>query len=135
MDLDRKLYKESNLTERIIGVAMKIHREIGPGFQERVYHQGMKLALQDEKIIFKSEKEFDVLYFGRWVGTFRVDLLVENKVIVELKSVCGEMPDLFKTQTISYLKASSVEVGLLINFGNRKLEVKRLAHYHNFNSV
>lgn len=129
------MYKESECTRKIIGVAMKVHREIGPGFQERIYHQGMVLALQDEKIKFESEKEFDVLYINRWAGTFRVDLLIEDRVIVELKSVCGEIPDLFKTQVISYLKASNLEVGLLINFGNRNLEVKRLAHYHDYNSV
>ncbi len=126
------MYKESDLTRRIIGVAMKIHQEIGPGFPEKIYHQAMILALQDESAQFESEKEFDVFYVKRWVGTFRVDLLVENKVIVELKAVCGEMPDLFKTQTISYLKASGIEVGLLINFGNRNLEIKRLAHYHDY---
>jgi GxxExxY protein len=135
MDWNKNLYKESDLTEKIIGIAMKVHRGIGPGFQERVYHQGMILALQDEQMVFESEKEFDVLYLGRWVGTFRVDLLVVGKIIIELKSVCGEMSDLFKTQLISYLKASGIEIGLLINFGNRKLEIKRLAHYHNYYSV
>lgn len=129
------MFKESDLTKKIIGVAMKVHREIGPGFQEKIYHQAMIYALGDCGFKFESEKEYDVSYQGRWSGTFRVDLLVEDKVIVELKAVCGEMVDLFKTQTISYLKASGVEVGLLINFGNRNLEIKRLAHYHDYISV
>lgn len=135
MDLDRNIYKESDSTRKIIGVAMEVHRTIGPGFQERIYHQVMIYALSDARIKYESEKEFDIMYCGRCAGTFRVDLEIANKIIVELKSVCGEMPDLFKTQIISYLKASKLEVGLLINFGNRNLEVKRLAHYHNFNSV
>jgi GxxExxY protein len=129
------MFKESELTRVIIGIAMKVHSKIAPGFQEKIYHQAMILALKDQKTNFESERKFDILYTNRLIGTFKVDLLIENKVIVELKSVCGEMPDLFKTQTISYLKASNIEVGLLINFGNRKLEVKRLAHYHDYNSV
>ena len=126
------VYKESELTRKIIGLAMKVHREIGPGFQERIYHKGMILALQDARMEYESEREFKVFYANKWVGTFRADLVVEDKIIVELKSVCGEMPELFKTQTISYLKASRKEVGLLINFGNRNLDIKRLAHYHNY---
>jgi GxxExxY protein len=126
------MYKHSELTEKIIGVAMKVHREIGPGFQEKIYHRGMELALPEVGFIVESEKEFDVMFQNHWVGTFRVDLLINKLVIVELKAVCGEMPKLFHTQTISYLKASGIEVGLLINFGNRDLEVKRLARYKNY---
>lgn len=124
-------YKHEELTRKIIGIAMRVHREVGPGFQERVYHQAMICALGEDSLCFESEKEFDVLYRSKWIGTFRADLVVENLVIVELKSV-AEMIKLFETQTISYLKASGLEVGLLINFGNRSIEVKRLAHYKNY---
>ena len=140
IDLDRvltydaRMYKEQDLTAKIIGIAMKVHRTIGPGFQERIYHTAMVYALEDIGMFFETEKEFDVQYEDRLVGTFRVDLVVENKVIVELKSVV-EMIKLFETQTISYLKASGLEVGLLINFGKRSLEVKRLAHYKDFYSA
>lgn len=127
--MDYADYKFSDLTEKIIGIAMRVHSEIGPGFQEKIYHQAMVYALREEKINFESEQEFDVLFRNNWVGTFRVDLCVENKIIVELKSVSNEMPNLFQTQIISYLKASGKEVGLLINFGNRSLEFKRLARY------
>jgi GxxExxY protein len=72
------------------------------------------------------------VFQNRKIGTFRVDEVVEDLIIVELKAVCGEMPKLFHTQTISYLKASNKEVGLLINFGNRELEIKRFAHYHSY---
>lgn len=80
----------------------------------------------------ETEKEFDVIYKDRIIGIFRIDLLVNDKVIVELKAISGEMHKIFLTQTVSYLKASQLEVGLLINFGNPSLEVKRLANYKNY---
>ena len=129
------MYKEGNLTGKIIGLAMKVHSGVGPGFQERVYHQAMITALEHSGLIYESEKEFDVIFMDTWAGTFRADLVAENKVIVELKAVVGEMNKLFHTQTISYLKASGMEVGLLINFGNKSLEVKRFANYKNYGFV
>ena len=112
---------------------MQVHNEIGPGYQESIYHNAMVIILEKEGYIFETEKEIDVFFQKKLVGSFRLDLLIENRVVVELKAVVGEMPKIFKTQTISYLKASSIEVGLLINFGNPSLDVKRLARYHNYN--
>lgn len=129
------MYKESELTGAIIGIAMTVHREIGHGFQEKIYHQAMIVALDSKGYHVESEKEFDILFQDTWVGTFRLDLVVEGRVVVELKAVGGEMPNMFKTQTISYLKASKLEVGLLINFGNPSLEVKRFANYKDFKSA
>ena len=126
------MYKESELTGQIIGVAMKIHCEIGPGFPEKVYHQAMIVALDREGISIEREKEYNIHFEDVWIGIFRVDLVVENRVIIELKAVVGEMPKIFQTQTISYLKASGLEIGLLINFNNQSLEVKRLANYKNY---
>ena len=126
------MYKESELTQKIIGTAIRVHNTIGPGFQEKVYHQAMIIALDKAGLMIESEKEFDVLFEEMWVGTFRLDLIVNEKVVIELKAVLGEMPKIFQTQTISYLKASGLEVGLLINFGNERLEIKRLARYKEF---
>jgi len=126
------MYKEEELTRKIIGVAMRVHSAIGPGFQERIYQNAMEYVLRGDGLFLESEKEFDILFEGVWVGTFRLDLVVNGRVIVELKAVVGEMPKLFQTQTISYLKASKLEVGLLINFGNQSLEIKRLANYKDF---
>jgi GxxExxY protein len=75
---------------------------------------------------YEVEKEFLVSFQEENIGKFRVDLLVENSVIVELKAIVGRMPKIFETQVISYLKASNLKVGLLINFGNRQCEVRRL---------
>lgn len=125
-------HKESLLTGKIIGIAMKVHTALGPGFQEKIYHKALIHQLTDEGYNAEYEKEFNVVYNGRVVGNFRVDLLVNNKVIIELKAVTGEMPKLFQTQTISYLKASSIEIGLLLNFGNQSLEIKRFGNYHDY---
>jgi len=127
------MYKESDLTKKIIGLAMQVHNEIGPGYQESIYHNAMIVILESKGYKFETEKEIDIFFQNKLVGLFRLDLLIENKIVVELKAVVGEMPNIFKTQTISYLKASGVEIGLLINFGNPSLDVKRLARYHNYN--
>ncbi|MBI2436533.1 MAG: GxxExxY protein [Candidatus Magasanikbacteria bacterium] len=126
------MYKEEELTRKLIGVAMAVHREIGPCYPEHVYHRAMIIALGQENLLFEIEKEIDIYFRNNLITNFRLDLVVENKVVIELKAVVGEMPNIFKMQTISYLKASGIEVGLLVNFGNDSLEVKRLARYHEY---
>jgi len=93
---------------------------------ERIYLNALKIALEKLSLQFAAEKEFAVTYDERPAGKFRVDLFVENQVIVELKAVEGRMPKIFESQVISYLKASGIKVGLLVNFGNRSCEVRRL---------
>jgi len=115
------------LTEKIIGCCFKVHSELGPGFVERIYANALQYQLKFENLSFIAEKEFNVNFKDQFVGKFRCDLFVENKVIVELKSVTGFIPKLFQTQLLSYLKASKVKTGLLINFGNTSCEVKRLS--------
>src|SRR5574340_980730 len=114
------------LTERIIGCWFKVHSQLGRGFSERVYHQALKLAFDKEGLNYKTEKEFQVDYLDEPVGKFRVDLLVENRIIVEIKSLNGNFPLIFQHQLLSYLKASGLHIGLLINFGNKSCQVKRL---------
>ena len=116
------------LTERIIACCYKVHNELGPGFKEKNYHNALKFALNDEGLKYETEKRFNVFYLNNKVGDLIVDLLVEGKVIVEVKAVTGNIPDVFKYQVISYLKASKLKVGLLINFGNKSCQVIRLAN-------
>ena len=87
----------------------------------------LKIKLQQAGLKFDVEKEFVVMFEGEVIGKFRCDLVVEERVIVELKSVTGYQPKLFQNQLISYLKASKIKTGLLINFGNTSCEVKRIA--------
>jgi GxxExxY protein len=121
-------YVPDNLTEKIIGCCFLVHRELGPGFNEKIYSNPLQITLTKENISFVAEKEFVVLFETKPVGKFRCDLLIENSVIVELKSITGYQPKLFQNQLISYLKASKIKTGLLINFGNTSCEVKRLSY-------
>jgi len=116
----------SDLTRRIIGICFEVHRELGPGFKEKTYANALKIGLRKRDIKYLPEKSFKVHFQNEQVGEFRVDLLVENKVIVEIKAIENRMPKIFEAQLISYLKASRLRVGLLINFGNKSCEVRRL---------
>jgi GxxExxY protein len=118
------------LTERIIAACYQVHNELGPGFVERIYLSALKAALKKLELDYQTEKEFEVSFQGEKVGKFRTDLVVEDKVIVELKALEGRMPRVFESQVISYLKASGLNVGLLVNFGNRSCEVRRLMNHH-----
>ncbi len=108
------------LTERIIACCYKVHSELGPGFNEKIYHTALKLAFNPEGLKYETEKRFEVCYQSKKIGHLIVDLVVENKIIVEIKAVTGNIPDVFKYQLLSYLK-----VGLLVNFGNKSCQIKR----------
>lgn len=117
---------KDKLTERIIGCCFKVHRELGPGFNEKIYHNALKLLFDQEALQYQTEKEFEVLYLNKRMGSVRADLVVENEVIVEIKSLAENIPALFEYQLLSYLKASKYHLGLLINFGNKSCQVKRV---------
>ena len=117
------------LTEKIIAACYQVHNELGPGFVERIYLSALKAALKKLELKYEQEKEFGVSFQGEKVGKFRTDLVVEDKVIVELKALEGRMPKVFESQVISYLKASGLSVGLLVNFGNRSCEIRRLMNH------
>ena len=120
-------YENHELTKIIIGCCYNVHTQLGPGFLEKIYVNALKIKLQQAGLKFDVEKEFVVIFEDQIIGKFRCDLVVEQKVIVELKSVTGYQPKLFQNQLISYLKASKIKTGLLINFGNTSCEVKRIA--------
>ncbi len=126
------MLKEVDLTREIIGIAMKVHGELGPGFKEVIYHQAMLSDLIENDFDVETEVEFDVIYKNKIIGIFRIDLLVNKKVLIELKAISGEIPKIFKSQVVSYLKASNLEVGLLLNFGNPSLEIKRFGNYKDY---
>ena len=115
------------LTEKIIACCFKVHNELGPGFAEKIYHKALMITFENAGLTYEAEKTFDVFFQEKKVGAFRLDLLVEGKVIVELKALTGNVPEVFKYQVLSYLKASGLHVGLLINFGNKSCHIKRFA--------
>jgi GxxExxY protein len=115
-----------SLTSQIIKACYQVHNQLGPGFNERIYANALKIEFEKLELRFNPEKEFSIKYENQHIGKFRVDFLVEDKVVVEIKALEGVVPKIFESQVISYLKASGLAVGLLINFGNRKCEVRRL---------
>jgi len=114
------------LTYRIIGCAQAVHRALGPGFPEAIYHKALAHELARARIPFDSEWPVQVCYDGIICGKFRVDLVVNGKVIVELKALAGLTAE-HLAQAISYLKATNLRLALLINFGRKNLEVRRVA--------
>tara|TARA_B100000315_G_scaffold150257_1_gene138944 strand:+ start:3104 stop:3472 length:369 start_codon:yes stop_codon:yes gene_type:complete len=116
------------LTEKIIACCYKVHSELGPGFKEKVYNNALKLEFDQEEIDYETEKQFGVCYHNKKVGKLIVDLIVESKVIIEIKALTGKVPSVFKYQLLSYLKVSDLKVGLLINFGNKSCQVNRFVN-------
>ena len=118
-------FKHSELTGKIIGCAMQVHRILGSGFQEIIYQRALAIELDENEIPFEREKDMPVYYKGEIVGSRRADFLVDNVVSVELKAL-SLMERSHILQAKGYLEAYNVETGLLINFGLPSLEVKRL---------
>lgn len=85
----------------------------------------MQLALKEAGLKYDTEKEFSVFFQDRKVGSLKLDLMVQDKVIVEVKAITGNTPDVFKYQVLSYLKVTNLDVGLLVNFGNKSCQIKR----------
>ena len=117
--------KYEELTHQIIGLAMKVHSAIGMGFQEVIYQRCLNIEFEKNDVPFVREFEMPVLYEGIQVGTRRVDFLIDQKIMVEIKAV-SELLDVHLAQAKNYLEAYELEIGLLINFGSSSLEFKRL---------
>tara|TARA_R100001530_G_scaffold40000_1_gene30803 strand:+ start:2124 stop:2543 length:420 start_codon:yes stop_codon:yes gene_type:complete len=118
-------YKHSDLTSKIIGCAMRVHSALGNGFQEVIYQRALEIEMNDEGIPFKREFEMPIFYKRQQIGTRRVDFLVNDEVALELKAII-KLEDVHLAQAINYLEAYDIEVGLLINFGAKSLEFKRV---------
>ena len=117
--------KYEELTKAIIGSAMRVHSTLGNGFQEVIYQRCMEIEMGKNDLAFVRECEMPIYYDTVQVGTRRVDFLVEKSISVELKALI-KLEDVHLAQALSYLEAFNLEVGLLINFGSRSLEFKRL---------
>jgi GxxExxY protein len=119
---------KDELTEKIIGAAIEVHRILGPGLLESIYEEALAIELELRGIPFQRQVEIDVQYKGHTIKGQRLDLLVEEQVVVELKSVTN-LPEVAMAQVLSYLKAAGLKRGLLINFGNPRLidGIKRIS--------
>ena len=116
--------QDQQLTEQIIGCAMKVHSALGPGFLESVYRMALAHELREPGLDVECEKPIRVKYDGVIVGDFSADMLVEGRVILELKANQALAPA-NEVQLVNYLTATGIEVGLLLNFGAERLEFKR----------
>jgi GxxExxY protein len=121
----KEQYLHSELTGKIIGCAMEVHRCLGNGFQEVIYQRALAIEMGVQGLTFEREKEMDIFYRGERIGTRRVDFFVEGCIMVELKAVI-QLEDVHLAQAINYLEAYKMEIGLLINFGARSLQFKRV---------
>jgi GxxExxY protein len=121
------VYKHAELTGRIIGCAMQVHRVLGNGFQEVIYQRALALEMERQGLGFQREFELPIFYREQNIGTRRVDFLVQEWVLVELKAII-RLEEVHLAQAKNYLEAFRLEVGLLLNFGAPSLEVKRLVH-------
>ena len=128
--MNEKDYKYSDITRKIIGAAMKVHSTLGNGFQEVIYQRALAIEIAKQGLSFQRELEMQIYYDGQEIGTRRVDFLVEDKVMVELKAV-SKLEDVHLAQAINYLEAYKLEVGLLLNFGAKSLEYRRVVKSQN----
>ena len=122
-----KQYKYSELTSKIIGCAMTVHKTLGNGFQEVIYQRALAIEMQLAGVEFSREFEMPIFYREEQIGTRRVDFLVEGLISVELKAIT-KLEDVHFAQAINYLEAYNLEIGLLINFGETSLNFKRLTN-------
>ncbi len=118
-------YKYSDTTQSIIAAALEVHKILGNGFQEVIYQRALDIELTNYKLLAAREIEMAVLYKGSAIGSRRVDFLINNIICVEIKALI-KFEDVHLAQGLNYLEAFNLEVGLLINFGAKSLEVKRL---------
>ncbi len=118
-------YQYSELTGKVIGCAMEVHRFLGNGFQEVIYQRALSIELNMQGIEHIREQEMVLKYKGHDIGTRRVDFFIEDKIMLEIKAV-KELEDVHLAQAINYLEAYGLEIGLLINFGNTSLQFKRV---------
>jgi GxxExxY protein len=117
--------KYEEITHKIIGAAMKVHSVLGNGFQEVIYQRALAIEMEKQRLGFKREMEMAIYYDGIDIGTRRVDFFVEDQIMVELKALI-KLEDVHLAQAMNYCQAYNLPIGLLINFGSKSLEFKRV---------
>ena len=120
-----QVYPHQELSQTVIGAAFEVHRELGPGFLEKVYETALLREIRSRGIKAQSQAQIDVSYKGQPVGVYYADVLVDDKVICEIKAVAALVP-VHEAQLLHYLTATGIEVGLILNFGNQRVQFKRL---------
>lgn len=118
-------YEFESISNKIIGAAIEVHKRLGPGFVESIYQNALKYELNLMNIPFETEKGIEIYYKDKLVGIHRLDLLVNNEIVVELKAMKGILSGHI-SQVVSYLKATKIKTGLILNFSKSILEIRRI---------
>ena len=118
-------YPHADITGKILGAAVEVHKQLGSGFLEKVYENALCVELRARRVEFAAQPEIPVVYKTIVVGTYFADLLVASVVICEIKAL-SDLTTVHQSQLLHYLKATGFRVGLLLNFGTPKLQIKRL---------
>lgn len=116
--------EHQELTKKILQSAFEVSNNLGVGFLESVYERALCIFLNDQGVLFEQQKTIEVSYKNTIVGTFFADLIVENKIILELKATKQIIPE-HEAQLLSYLKATKLPIGMILNFGQPKLQYRR----------
>lgn len=116
------LYKE--LSYKVVGCCYEVYNELGPAHKEQVYQEALKLAFEDKDIGYEDKKRLKIKFKGKAVGIYEPDFVIEDKIIIEIKSVLN-MPKVFENQLYYYLRGSNYKLGYLINFGNENIDIRR----------
>lgn len=116
------LYKE--LSYKVVGCFYDVFNELGPAHKEQIYHEALKVSFDDNKIPYKDEPRIKIQFKGRNIGVYEPDFIIEDKIIVEIKSVLN-MPKVFEKQLYYYLKGTEYKVGYLVNFGCEDIDIRR----------
>jgi GxxExxY protein len=122
---EKVIYK--NISFKIVESCFEVHNILGPGYSEKIYEEAVSKELRNRGIEYKRQKLIEVFYKAEKIGEYRLDMVVENKIILELKAV-SEPNNTFEAQLLSYLKATGMKLGILVNFGGNKVEYKRIVN-------
>jgi GxxExxY protein len=123
-------FKYSDITEKVIGCAMKVHSTLGSGYQEYIYQRALSIEFGKAQLNYRTEYDMPIHYDGVKIGTRILDFLVDNKIAVELKAV-SQLENVHLAQALNYLEAHNLEIGLLLNFGSKSLQFKRIINNKN----
>ena len=126
--------KHEDVTHNIIGCAMKVHSTLGNGFQEVIYQRALAIEFEKQGLSYHREMEMTILYDGIDIGTRRVDFFVEDNIMVELKALI-QLEDVHLAQAMNYCQAYNLPIGLLINFGSKSLQFKRVYNVNHADNI
>ena len=124
--MEKRFTKHVELTKEIIAACYEVHNALGPGLEKRFYRDALLLELEMRNLRAEKEREYSVEYKGNKIGSHRIDIVVESKVVVELKAVSGKLQEVHIAQAVSESQVSGLPVALLVNFGDTSVQVRRL---------